>query len=190
MSVRQWTPSPHPTTPVFRLEPMTSVTVQTATASAAPRSSIRLIGPAGGAAGAEHHGRRLQGDGLAAHLCGDVHHPAWAQLHVLTVAGEPSPAAHHDVQLLLAAVLHLVVRHDQLATGVGGVRVDAEALNAEMVADAVPAAAEVVLARPGAPEVRLHRAADRLDLRGLPAHRSTREPPVMASDPSRKRTHA
>src|SRR3954465_14401712 len=52
MSVRQRTPSPQPATPLFRQELMTSVTVQTATASAAPRSSIRLIGPGDpGAAG-------------------------------------------------------------------------------------------------------------------------------------------
>jgi hypothetical protein len=86
-----------------------------------------------------------------------MHHLAGGQLDRLAVTCEAGAATEQQVQFLLAAVLRLAVGNDQLAAGVGDVGVDAESGDPEVIADRLPAAAEVGLPGPLLPESRLAR---------------------------------
>jgi hypothetical protein len=140
---------------------------------------------------ADDGGAVLQRDRLPRYLVRDVQQAAGGDLDRLAVTAEAGTAGGDDVQLLLAAELGLAVRHDQLAAGVRLVGVDAEAGDAEVIADRVPSFPVVGRARPLVPEAGSGRAGNVVQPLQPPAHqRSTCEPPVITSRPSGYLTQA
>src|SRR5262249_20636150 len=99
-----------------------------------------VVRRAGRAADDQHRGVLLIGDGAARDAGLDVHERAGGCVDLLAVDGKASVALQDDVQLLLAGVRdgRLAVLVDDLSAGLDGtVGIDAEALDAEVLAHLV-----------------------------------------------------